>query len=63
MTKLVATGWAVRFRDGSIVVDCDATTEERIWTIALGWPPPEEIEWNKRRGARAFRVEIREIDQ
>lgn len=58
----VATGWAVQLRDGEIIVDCRPDiTEARIWEIATGWGDAEDIEWNKSRGARAFRVEVREI--
>lgn len=61
---VIATGWAVVRPDGSVVADCEAgTTEEMIWTIALGWPDAAEIAAAKSRGARAFRCEVREIGE
>lgn len=51
--------YAVLRPDGSLYVhdECD---EAGAWQIALGWPSVAEIADAKRRGARAFRVLIRE---
>lgn len=63
MRGVRAVGWAVRRADGHVVADFESDiNESKIWQIALGWPPPDEIEWHKARGARAFRCELREID-
>lgn len=57
-----AVGWAVRRRDGVVIADFQSDiTEDKIWQIALGWPSPEEITWEKSRGGRAFLCELREI--
>jgi hypothetical protein len=51
-------GWAVRRRDGSVIVEVGAeATEQRIWNIALGWPSADEIAWEKATGA-AFRCRV-----
>lgn len=60
----VATGWVVKRIDGDLVIGCGPDmTEAKIWETALGWPSPDEIEWHKSSGARAFRVEVREIEE
>jgi hypothetical protein len=56
-------GWAVIRCDGSVVVEIGGEIDEDcIWKVALGWPSQEEITWNKRHGARAFRCRVTEID-
>lgn len=55
-------GWALKRVDGSVVVELGHDIDEaRIWQVGLGWPHAEEIEWNKRRGARAFRCRLTEV--
>lgn len=57
------TGWAVRRADCRVIVEIGAeVTEKDIWEIALGWPTKEEIADQKRRGGRAFRCRVVEID-
>lgn len=56
------TGWAVRRADGLVVAELGPNvTEDWIWTLALGWPTPEEIKWEKKKGGRAFRCRLVEI--
>lgn len=57
--EIIARGWALRRADGSVVADfLPGVTEADIWKIALGWPPPDEIEDQKRKGACAYWVEL-----
>lgn len=61
MTECV-TGWAVKRRDGVVIADFQRdVTEDKIWQIALGWPDAEGIAWEKSKGGRSFRCELREI--
>jgi hypothetical protein len=58
----MTTGWAVTLRDGRIIAEFDAKmTEAQIWQIALGWPAPGEVEWEKQNGARAWRCRLEEL--
>lgn len=50
--------WAVVLPDGHIVTGSDLNTEERAWTIALGWPGEAEIEHEKKRGAFAVKATL-----
>lgn len=60
MTDIV--GWAVTRTDGRTVADFGPDMDEKsIWVLALGWPSAKEIEWQKARGARAFRCRLEEI--
>lgn len=60
--RRVMAGWAVVRTDGVVVVEIGAAVDEaHIWQIALGWPSPDEITWNKRHGARAFRCCLMEV--
>jgi hypothetical protein len=52
-------GWAVRRRNGSVIVEVGPEASEKgIWNIALGWPSAEEIAWEKVNGGRAFRCRV-----
>ena len=55
-------GWAVKHVNGSVTVELGLDVDEGcVWQVALGWPDAEEIEWNKKRGARAFRCHLFEV--
>lgn len=57
-------GWAVMRRTGTVIVDLHRdATEASIWQIALGWPSAQEIAWEKRNGAEAFRVRVSRITE
>jgi hypothetical protein len=62
----IATGWAVVRADGSLLVDLSAgAIEDSPWHTGLpmGWRIADKtIEEAKSRGARAFRCEVREIN-
>lgn len=63
MSVVTAQGWAVQRADGYVVADFEpGITEAKIWQIALGWPPEDEIAWHKANGTRAFRCELREVE-
>lgn len=58
----LATGWAVQ-RYGYITVDVGPeATEASAWLAEIGSDHPLEIREAKARGARAFRCELREVD-
>lgn len=54
-------GWAVEFPGGLMFVS-ESEAEGDAWDLAFPVPPtPAQVERSKRRGAKAFRVEIREV--
>jgi hypothetical protein len=52
-------GWAVDRPGRPLFVEY-GVDEAKAREIALGWPTPEEIEFAKAQGARAFQVVIKE---
>ena len=52
-------GWAV-YRPGHRLYVQFGGDEDEAWTVALGWPSEDEIEYAKVNGARAFPVRIME---
>ena len=52
-------GWAVD-RPGLRLYVQFGGDEDEAWTVALGWPSEDEIEYAKAHGARAFPVRITE---
>ena len=43
---------AVIMTDGRIIAESEFKDENHAWTVALGWPHPDEIEHAKQNGAR-----------
>jgi hypothetical protein len=59
---ITVTGWAVQCPDGRIVVNAEpSATEATTWWMACGYA--DDVARAKARGARAFRCEIREIEE
>jgi len=54
-------GWAV-IRPGGPRFVQEGGDEADAWMVALGWPSDAEIAYAKAHGARAFPVEIREVE-
>lgn len=44
--------YAVILPDGRIIAESHFEDEKKAWTVALGWPHPDEIEHAKKNGAR-----------
>lgn len=44
--------YAVILPDGRIIAESHFEDEKKAWTVALGWPSPDEIEHAKQNGAR-----------
>jgi hypothetical protein len=58
----LAPGWAVQCPDGRLIVNAEASaTEATTWWMACGYA--DDVARAKARGARAFRCEIREIEE
>lgn len=50
--------WAAINPSGEILADSTFKDEAHAWSIALGWPGPEEIEQAKKDGWKVKQVSI-----